>query len=483
MILDVSQFESDADKARFAHAFADRFFFRKKAAPSAVHVFIEEAQEFVPQNPQREEARMLHAFTRMEKLGRNFGIGVSLISQRPQEVNKKALNQSELLFAFQMTGPQERKTIEGWIAEKGIDEDIAGELPKLERGEPHVWSPAWLKISKVVSIAAKWTFDASSTPTVGKKADARPLAPIDLEAFRKDMAATIEKAKAEDPRELQRQVRDLQKKLQDAQQSGLKPQSSGPTPQPKRVEVPVLKEEQIRRLERSITKIDEYQTHIEDIRGEALKAAIEIRSALARWQFGRQTPTPAQRLLTAIEPHLAKMSDREFRERTAAASQVIAERRRLHEGSPLPGPQRKLLTALAQHGERSKTALALLTGYAHTGGAFRNPLSALRSSGYVDGLDMLRITETGLTALGSRDPLPTGRDLLEWWLNRLPGPETKLLRVVAGRYPKPINIEELALETEYEVTGGAFRNPLSRLRTLQLISGRAEVRAAEELFT
>jgi len=85
--LDVSQFESDADKARFARAFADRFFFRKKAAPSAVHVFIEECQEFAPQNPQREEAAMLHAFTRLVKIGRNFGIGVSLLSQRPQEVN------------------------------------------------------------------------------------------------------------------------------------------------------------------------------------------------------------------------------------------------------------------------------------------------------------------------------------------------------------------------------------------------------------
>jgi len=54
-VLDVSQFESDADKARFARAFADRFLFRKKAAPSAVDVFIEECQEFAPQNPQLEE--------------------------------------------------------------------------------------------------------------------------------------------------------------------------------------------------------------------------------------------------------------------------------------------------------------------------------------------------------------------------------------------------------------------------------------------
>lgn len=213
MILDVSQFESDAAKARFAHDFADRFFFRKKSAPSAVHVFIDEAQEFVPQNPQREEGRMLHAFTRLLKLGRNFGIGASMLSQRPQEVNKKALNLAEVLFAFQLTGPQERKTIDGWIADKGIDgEDIAAELPKLERG-PHVWSPAWLKISRVVRIAQRWTFDASSTPKVGKVAAASELAPIDLERLREDMAATIERAKADDPRELRRRIAELEKAL------------------------------------------------------------------------------------------------------------------------------------------------------------------------------------------------------------------------------------------------------------------------------
>mgnify|MGYP001566392524 FL=1 len=42
VIIDVSQFESDAQKARFAADFADRFFFRKKARPSAVHLFLEE---------------------------------------------------------------------------------------------------------------------------------------------------------------------------------------------------------------------------------------------------------------------------------------------------------------------------------------------------------------------------------------------------------------------------------------------------------
>ncbi len=43
-ICDVSQFEHDTEKARFGRDFAARFFYRKKSAPSAVHVFMEECR-------------------------------------------------------------------------------------------------------------------------------------------------------------------------------------------------------------------------------------------------------------------------------------------------------------------------------------------------------------------------------------------------------------------------------------------------------
>jgi len=83
-VLDVSQF-IPAEQQRFVRAFADRFFHRKKSAPSAVHLFMEECQEFIPENPSGEEAKTLGVMQRLWKLGRNFGIGGSLISQRPQE--------------------------------------------------------------------------------------------------------------------------------------------------------------------------------------------------------------------------------------------------------------------------------------------------------------------------------------------------------------------------------------------------------------
>jgi hypothetical protein len=211
-VIDLSQFEYDTDRSKFSRDFARRLFFRKKSAPSAIHVFYEEAQNFLPQNPQRGEEQMLHNFLKMDKEGRNFGIGRSIISQRPQEISKRALNLTELVLAFQTNGPHERKSIADWVKEQGEDVDVVALLPKLKTGHAHAWSPSWLEISETVHIEKKWTFNASATPEVGEVAvESKPLAPIDLEKIKADMAETIEKQKENDPDELKKRIKELER--------------------------------------------------------------------------------------------------------------------------------------------------------------------------------------------------------------------------------------------------------------------------------
>jgi hypothetical protein len=68
--------------------------------------------------------------------------------------------------------------------------------------------------------------------------------------------------------------------------------------------------------------------------------------------------------------------------------------------------------------------VAVLTGYAVSGGGFNNYLGGLRSSGFIaGGREQLRITEAGLVALGSWDPLPVGSIFI---LNRR-RPETRVI--------------------------------------------------------
>lgn len=153
-------------------------------------------------------------------------------------------------------------------------------------------------------------------------------------------------------------------------------------------------------------------------------------------------------------------------------------------GAALPKAERLVLTALAQYPQgRSKVQVGVLTGYAHSGGGFNNAIGALRSAGRIEGsTDRLTITQPGLDALGAFDPLPSGRALLDYWLAQLGKAERKALEALAGAYPRSLSKSQVANFAGYEADGGGFNNALGKLRSLELITGRGELRASEELF-
>jgi hypothetical protein len=150
----------------------------------------------------------------------------------------------------------------------------------------------------------------------------------------------------------------------------------------------------------------------------------------------------------------------------------------------LAAGERKILTALAQYSKGgSKVQVAVLTGYAATGGGFNNYLGALRSRGLIDGDgDRLTISQPGIRALGSWEPLPTGGALINYWRNRLGKAERLILETVSQVYPEALTKEEVAANAGYEPSGGGFNNALGRLRTLELVQGRGALRASDNFF-
>lgn len=486
LICDVSQFEHDTEKARFAKDFATRFFYRKKAAPSAVHVFIEECQEFLPQQPAKGEEQMLHAFQRMWKLGRNFGIGGSLISQRPQEVSKKALNLSEVVFAFQLTGPHERKALEGWIAEKGLNEDIGALLPKLAIGEARVWSPGWLKISETVKILPKSTFNASATPEVGARLKVRDLAPIDLERIRQDMAETIERARADDPRELRKRITELEKaakkpaaSLAPADPSTAKAVNKE-TLEKARAEgansVRKILARELKKYEASVMKkINQTRTMAEQVAADlidtrfdplpSLEGIIEEVSKPAPAAAARPTPVarePYQRPVRSAPPRQSAGGNGDMK---------------------LPVGERAVLIVCAQYpGGADKKQISILTSYKRsTRDAY---IQRLREKGFVnDSGAVVEITQDGMNSLGPDfEPLPTGQALQEYWLDKLPEGEAKILELLIAVSGKPIERDTLDSQTGYARSSrDAY---LQRLKARQLVEivSRGEVRASEVLF-
>jgi uncharacterized protein len=84
--------------------------------------------------------------------------------------------------------------------------------------------------------------------------------------------------------------------------------------------------------------------------------------------------------------------------------------------------------------------------------------------------------------LGSWEPLPAGAALIDYWRSRLGKAERSILETLTQAYPAGLRKEEVAGRAGYEAGGGGFNNALGRLRTLELVQGRGELRASSNLF-
>ncbi len=466
-VLDVSQFRLH-ERKRFATDFGEELLHLKKGQRAAMHLFVEEAQLLIPQRVGPDEARMVGAFEQLVRLGRNYGIGCTLVTQRPQSVNKEVLSQVECLCVLQVTGPHERKALEEWVQEVGGERKLVGELPGLARGEGYVWSPAWLRTYKRVRFATKTTFDASATPEVGKAARAASLSAVDVEALRQDLQEVVAAAERDDPKALRRRIAELEAEVRKAKSS---------TPAPERVEVAVLKDGQLRGLEDLVGRLEKAVTGTQAAAAVVDAQATEIRAAIARAaRMGCPSEKGAGRVPVGADRVVA---------RPAPMSRVATSK--TAGGDALPRGERVILTAIVQHSDRyegvSREQLTVLTGYKRS--SRDTYLQRLLGRGLIgEDAGAILPTSEGHKALGPEvEPLPTGPALLEHWRGRLPAGERACLDVAVDAYPQAVPRERISERTGYQRS--SRDTYLQRLRSRRLVIdvGRGEVRAAKELFT
>lgn len=463
-IVDVSQMRK-AERKRFVADFCEQLFMLRKKAAAATHVFLEEAQVFCPQQCGPDERRMLGAVEDIVRLGRNFGLGATLISQRPQSVNKEVLNQVECLFLFQINGAHERKAILDWVAYKGMDvKNMVDSLPALKVGTAFVWSPQWLDVCKKIKVGAKKTLDASSTPKVGGTVRNRQLRPVEIHAISKAMEEVVKKAHADDPKALRQQIARLERDLK----KGTVRHDDGPRIKELEKELRLARAEIDRLVAEAATAVGDIERARERLTG--IRASGRMESA--RGLLPDEVPVPKSAPRARISATPAPKSQ------TNGLS--IENMRR---GA---GPHR-ILSVLAQFHPKSCTArkVGLLADLAHGSGTFSTYLGRLRSAGMVYGeRDQLGITEEGLVHLGDDwQPLPTGDALRAYWLSKVGGGgKRRMLEVLLEAYPSPLTPDELAERANLALSG-TFSTYLGKLRTLELAQGKGkEIRAAPELF-
>jgi hypothetical protein len=472
VILDLSEF-SGREMGTFVTAFAERLYTRKSAKRDPMLLVIEEADEVAPQRPMPEQNRMLGAIERIVKRGRMRGIGTLVITQRSASLNKNVLSQIGTMIAMQTTAPQDIKAIDGWIERTGDQErrqQLLSEIAELPIGTAFLWSPAWLREFRKVHFRRRRTFDSSATPKPGQQRLApKQVADVDLEGLRQRMADTIEKAKAEDPKELRRRIVELEKQLK------ARPTETVVERIPERVEVPVVTENDRAQLTVLLARLVDVSNEVK----LALEPLVE--------QLARVTPNVEWRADGKL--HILPESSIE-RESSATITHLPARKPppQNESGLQIKAGARRMLEALAHYPDGlTRQQVATLAGMRVTSGTFTSYLSTLRRADLIaEPNGHIAISEAGLQELGRSErgePLPPD-EVQAMWRSTLKAGARAMFDELLAVYPEAVTRQDLADRVEMSATSGTFTSYLSTLRRNGLLEDLpgGYVRASDNLF-
>jgi hypothetical protein len=461
---------------RFMADFLERLYFKNR---ESLLLVLDEADKFAPQRPFGEEARMLGAAEDVVKMGRARGLHSVLITQRPATLNKNVITQAGMLIAHGLPAPQDQKAIDAWIQERAEEEhrkEFQSTLGGLEKGEAWIWAPE-LAVFQRAQIRERKTFDSSATPKRGERRVApKVLAEVDLEKLSAEIKATAERAKATDPKALQARIAELERAAKAASPA------AAAAPKPK----PSVTDAQIKRVEAAIDRLRDgaagllkAQAHQIDKLSQRMQVVV-TEAGLLRDQLKAAGVTPSVRGGTVGagapptgRPGVVGVGRPAVPSRPAPV--VSGDGR-------LPAGERAILTAAAQYRAGvTREQLSILTGYKRS--SRDTYLQRLRQAGLVaEERGVILATADGVAALGDFEPLPTGDALREYWLDRLPEGEGRILGCLVQAYPRAVERDAIDEATGYKRSSrDTYLQRLSARRLIR-IDGRG-VRASEELFS
>lgn len=113
-----------------------------------IAIFCDEAHLYIPANTEKSiDNASLVTFERISKEGRKYGIGLVVISQRPSEVNRTVLSQSNNFIAMRLTNVDDQSVVKRLLPDSLGD--YAEMLPILDIGEALVVGDASLLPSRI----------------------------------------------------------------------------------------------------------------------------------------------------------------------------------------------------------------------------------------------------------------------------------------------------------------------------------------------
>lgn len=464
------------DRVRFVRAFLDALVDAPKALWHPCLVVVDEAHSFAPEKGHG-EAESLESVIGLMSKGRKRGFCGVLATQRLSKLNKDAAAEANnrLIGRCALDVDMKRASYELGFSAK--DDQLS--LRELEPGYFFAFGPALSKVITKVHVGDVKT----SHPKIGQRAAPAP-AP-------KAKVVKILGKLADLPKEAEEQIKDLEAARRriaelERQERQWKIQSGTRAPEDanaifQRAHTQGYAEGHAKGMSRADSTIRQkeriigaLQSRLDKIRHHA-NSEFEERQALKKSEpdttplFSERMRIKSPKLKTTLGNFTSVHPS------TLTELKKDPEFQKLQPNGKLTGPEQRILDALAWMEsigieEPEQTAVAFLAGYTIGGGAWNNPRGALRTKGLIEYRgDQLKLTEEGRSHAKQPDTALNTAALHEKIMERLPGPEGKILQVLIDEYPHAVTNEALAEAAGYSPGGGAYNNPRGRLRSLGLI--------------
>lgn len=396
------------------------------------HIFLEEAAEFIPQNMSSEYATVYAELEKVARMGGNARLGMTIINQRAEQVNKAVLELCDCVILHRQKGRRSIQALEKWLSYSGSgSKQIVSTLPTLKQGQCYVWAGGE---------------ENAVLETVQTK---RTLAPDRRAISEEGTPCSVASLVAKFPEF------DVPARPEEPAKAGAR--SAEPEPEP--VRIVVFADGSLAKMELLERQFLEHFRECSKLVGDIEALHRHIHEDLHR---------------------ASQVSNQEVRRITDPPKPPVPQAR---DGKPLGEGHRKILSALASRSPLRLTFNQLGTVCIYTPSTMRTYMPRLRELRYVEeNKDGIGITPAGMAFIGKAgiEKMPQGgAELLEFWMSKLSEGEGKILKTLAACGRRSIDIATLMERTSY--TSSTLKTYLPTLRRNGLIDP-TELRAMPEFY-
>lgn len=382
-------------------------------------LFADEADRYASQKPMSAEMHeSLSASEDIARRGRKRGIGSNWLTQRYASLNKNVSDLCDLTVVFRTPGSRdldELKERVGRVATKEQVAEVMKRAPGLEDGEAIFLSahPLLRKLmpkgSEPIQLPMPWTFDSSSTPSVGqRRREPKILAETDLAAIEQRMSEQVERAKAEDPKAIRAELVNLRNALAAAQArerlAAEAQKNAKSRVEEKKVEVQIVKAKDLQKIERATARLDASGEKFSEIGTSAIDAARELANLLKKFvPSGSNFVFERGTFPTIAPPPFGDGSHRPPPPPLPPAAPPTAPAPAGADGEvDLPPRRHRILNELAYFGvigihKPPREQVAFMCDVSATSSTYEKDLGALKTAGLLiyPGSGLLQLTDRG----------------------------------------------------------------------------------------